>query len=112
MLSTKAIEEHCIVFDGGNKETHPIQLPDGVYWHCISVGKGIHIEDEVNPQVGLTFSRIDNALPFIQLPRAIARGSSRLVPRHFFAPQNSRKKPLCKKTKKQGVTDGLGAQFC
>ena len=38
MLSTKDIKEQCIVFDGGNKETHPIQPPDGVHWRCISVG--------------------------------------------------------------------------
>ena len=74
MLSTKDTEEQCIVVDGGNKETHPIKPPDGFYWRCISVGKGVHIEDEVNPQVGLTFSRVDNALPFIRLSRAIALG--------------------------------------
>ena len=74
VLSTKDIEEQCIVFDDGNRKTHPIQPPDSVYCRWISVGKRIHIEDEINPQVGLTFLWIDNALPFIRLPRAIALG--------------------------------------
>ena len=40
----------------------------------LRVGMQISIEDEVDPQVGLTSSRINNALPFIRVPRAMALG--------------------------------------
>jgi len=44
------------------------QQPDGVNWRCIRVGMEISIEDEVDPQVGLTSSWINDALPFIRVP--------------------------------------------
>ncbi len=74
MLSTKDIKEQSIVFDGGSEDTPCIQPPDGVQWCCIRVGMEIYIEDELNPQVGLTYSWINNALPFIRLPQASALG--------------------------------------
>lgn len=55
MLSAKEIREQCIVFDGGSEDTPCILSPDGVNWRCIRVGMEISIEDEVDPQVELTF---------------------------------------------------------
>ena len=72
MLSAKDIREQCIVFDGGSEDTPRILPPNGVNWRCIRVGMEISIEDEVDPQVGLTSSRINDALPFIRVPRAMA----------------------------------------
>ena len=74
MLSATEIREQCIVFDGGSEDTPRILPPNGVNWRCIRVGMEISIEDEVDPQVGLTSSRINNALPFIRVPRAMALG--------------------------------------
>jgi len=68
MLSAKEIREQCIVFDGGSEDTPRILPTNGVNWRCIRVGMEISIEDEVDPQVGITSSRINDALPFIRVP--------------------------------------------
>ena len=48
------------------KKPPPLQPPDGVLWRCIHIGnKEIHVPIDTDPQVGLTFARIDNLLPFI-----------------------------------------------
>ena len=74
MLSPKEIRDQCIVFDGGDEDTPRILPPDGFNWHCIRVEIEISIEDEVDSQVGLTSSWINNALIFIRVPRAMALG--------------------------------------
>ncbi len=56
--------------DGGNSGNPPIIHPDGIIWHCLSVldGSHLHVQDESNPLRGLTFPRVDGALPFIKMP--------------------------------------------
>ena len=74
LLSTKEIDKEIIVFDGGNNANPPLRPPDGVNWRCISIATGthLHVEDETNPDRGLTYARLNNALPFIRMPRSMA----------------------------------------
>ena len=48
--------------------------PDGLNWCCISIATGTHlyVDDETNPDRGLTFARLNNALPFIRMPRSMS----------------------------------------
>jgi hypothetical protein len=71
LLSAPDIAHEIVVVDGGDDGNPAIRPPDGVNWHCLSVigGNHLHIQDETDPNRGLTFSRVDNALPFIRLPR-------------------------------------------
>ncbi len=66
-MTHQELHDVVTVFDGGCHNNPPIRPPDGVHWHCILVSQ-LHREDESNPSVGLTFPRINNALPFIRLP--------------------------------------------
>ena len=52
----------------GNTSIRP---PDGLKWRCLSVlgGNHLYVADETDPCRGLTFARVDSALPFIRLPR-------------------------------------------
>ena len=70
LLSTSEIEKEIVIVDGGDDGNPPIQPPEGVHWRCILVraGKYLHVQDETDPSHGLTFTRVDNALPFIRLP--------------------------------------------
>jgi hypothetical protein len=70
-LSIQEIEDDIIVFDGGNSTTPPILPPDGLTWWCIPISK-LYVDDETNSNVGLQCPRINNSLPFIQLPRISA----------------------------------------
>jgi hypothetical protein len=74
LLSIHEIENEIIVFDGGEIDNPPIKPPDGVDWRSIPIGveSHVHICDEVDPNRGLTFQRVDNVLPFIRLPRAMS----------------------------------------
>ena len=74
LLSIHEIENGIIVFDGGEIDNPPIKPPDGVDWRSIPIGVGshVHICDEVDPNRGLTFQRVDNVLSFIRLPRAMS----------------------------------------
>jgi hypothetical protein len=74
LLSIHEIENEIIVFDGGVIDNPPIKPPDGADWQSIPIGVGnhVHICDEVDPHRGLTFQCVDNALPFIRLPRAMS----------------------------------------
>jgi hypothetical protein len=74
LLSIDKIDSQVVVFDGGNDNNPPIRPPDGVMWHRISIrdGRHIYVDDETNPDRGLTFARIDNSLPFTRLPRSMA----------------------------------------
>ena len=67
-MTHQELHDVVTVFDGGCYNNPPIRPPDGVHWRCISISQ-LHCEDESNPSVGLTFPRINNALPFIRLPR-------------------------------------------
>ena len=71
LLSASDIAHEIVVVDGGDDGNPAIRPPDGVNWHCLSVigGNHLHIQDETDPNRGLTFCRVDNALPFIRLPR-------------------------------------------
>jgi hypothetical protein len=61
------IDKDIIVFDGGYINTPPIRPPDGM--NCCSIQvHDLYIVDEVNGDMGLTFPRINGALPFICLP--------------------------------------------
>jgi hypothetical protein len=70
-LSIQEIEDDIIVFDGGNPATPPILPPDGLTWRCIPISK-LYVDNEMNPNVGLSCPRINNSLPFIRLPRISA----------------------------------------
>jgi hypothetical protein len=65
------INKNIIVFDSGNIHTPPIRPPDGIKWHSIIL-HDLYFDDEVNGDMGLTFPRIDGALPFIHLPQSMA----------------------------------------
>lgn len=71
LLSESDIDNEIVVVDGGDDGNLPIQPPDDVTWRCLSVlgAKHLHVQDETDPCRGLTFSRVDGALPFIRLPR-------------------------------------------
>jgi len=70
-LTLKEVDKEFIIFDGGNVNNPPILPPDGVIWQSIPISK-VHIYDDINPDIGLTITHSDNALPFIHLPRAIS----------------------------------------
>ncbi len=59
-----------VVVDSGNIGNPPIRPLDGIIWHCLSGSgrKEHHIQYELDPSHGLTFTRTDGALPFIQMP--------------------------------------------
>ncbi len=65
-MTHQELHDVVTVFDGGCHNNPPIRPPDGVQWCCILVSQ-LHREDESNPSVGLTFPRINNALPFLFL---------------------------------------------
>ena len=69
-MSASDIDKEIVIVDGGDDGNPPIQPPEGVHWCCILVraGKYLHVHDETDPSRGLTFTRVDDALPFIQLP--------------------------------------------
>ena len=71
LLSESDIVDEVVVVDGGDDGNPPIRPPDGVNWRRLSVigGNHMHIPDETDPCRGLTFARVDGALPFIRLPR-------------------------------------------
>jgi hypothetical protein len=71
LLTTSDINNDIVVIDGGDDGNPPIRPLDGVIWRCLAVrgGKHLHVQDETDPSRGLTFTRIDGALPFIRMPR-------------------------------------------
>ena len=72
LLSASDMVHEIVVVDGGDDGNPAIRPPDGVNWRCLSVIGGnhhLHIQDETDPSRGLTFRRVDSALPFIRLPR-------------------------------------------
>ncbi len=73
LLSNQEIDDEVVVFDGDNKDNPPLHPPDGLIWCCISIndGRHIYVDDETNPDRGLTFARVNNALPFIQLSHSM-----------------------------------------
>ncbi len=66
-LSIQEIEDDIIVFDGDNPTTPPILPPDGLTWRFIPISK-LYVDNETNPNVGLSCPPINNSLPFIRLP--------------------------------------------
>ena len=70
-LTPIEIEPDVVVFDGGDHSTPPIKPPDGVLWRSISVNK-LHVEDETDPNIGLTHPMIDSVHPFIRMPRRMS----------------------------------------
>jgi len=71
LLSESDIVNEVVVVDGGDDGNPPILPPDGVTWRCLSIigGNHLHARDETDPCRGLSFARVDSALPFIRLPR-------------------------------------------
>ena len=71
LLSEMDLEKDIVVVDGGDVGNPPIQPPDGVTWHCLSVrGSDLYVQDVTDPSLGLTFTRIGgDCLPFIRMPR-------------------------------------------
>ena len=70
-MTHQELHDVVTVFDCGCHNNPPIRPPDRVHWRCIPVSQ-LHREDESNPSVGLTFPRINNALPFILVPRRMS----------------------------------------
>jgi hypothetical protein len=70
LLSASDLEKEIVVVDGGDDGNPPICPPKGVNWCSLSVREGIHlhVQDKTDPFCGLTFSRVDGALPFAWLP--------------------------------------------
>ena len=71
LLSESDIDNEIIVVDGGDNGNPSIRPPDCLKWRCLSVlgGNHLYVADETDPCRGLTFARVDSALPFIRLPR-------------------------------------------
>jgi hypothetical protein len=71
LLSESNIDNEIVVVDGGDNSNPSISPPDGLKWRCLSVlgGNHLYVADETDPCRGLTFTRVDSALPFIRLPR-------------------------------------------
>ena len=63
-LSTQDIDSEIVVFDGGNISSPPIKPPDDILWRSISVNV-LFVEDENDPNIGLTFPKMDGVNPFI-----------------------------------------------
>ncbi len=71
ILAKSQINNEIVVVDGGDDGNLSIVPTDGVIWHSLSVrvGNHLHVQDESNPSRGLTFPRVDGALPFIRIPQ-------------------------------------------
>jgi hypothetical protein len=69
-LSASDIDKEIVIVDGGDDGNLPIRPPEGVNLRSLSVREGIHlhVQDKTDPFCGLTFSRVDGALPFARLP--------------------------------------------
>jgi hypothetical protein len=70
-LTPQEIDAEIVVFDGGNSTTLPIKPPDGVLWRSISVHQ-LHVDDETQPTLGLTYPKIQGVHPIIQMPRQMS----------------------------------------
>ncbi len=66
-LTPQEIDSEVIVFDSGDNTTPPIKPPDDVLWRFISVTL-LHVEDKTEPNIGLTYPKIDGVYPFIRMP--------------------------------------------
>jgi hypothetical protein len=51
--------------------TLPIKPPEGLLWRSISVHQ-LHVDDETQPTLGLTYPKILGVHPFIRLPRQMS----------------------------------------
>lgn len=67
-LTHQQIDSEVIVFDGGNSACPPIKPPDGLRWISFPV-RMLHVDDETDPNLGLTYQKIDGIRPFIRMPR-------------------------------------------
>ena len=67
LLSESDIDNEIVIVDGGDDGNPSIRPPDGLKWRCLSVlgGNHLYVADETDPCCGLTFARVDSALPFI-----------------------------------------------
>jgi len=70
-FSRTEIDNEIIVIDGGTHPCPPICPPKGIKWRSISI-QDLHIEDETNGSVGLSYPKMNGISPFICLPRAIS----------------------------------------
>ncbi len=66
-LSIQETEDEVIVFDGGNPKTPPVLPPDGLTWRCMPISD-LYVEDNTNPNLGLSCPWVNNSLPLIWLP--------------------------------------------
>ena len=77
--NTKTIDEHTMVFDGGNHHNPPLLPPSTRYklkhpWICLRISRGdLYIPDTMNPSKGLIYKiPPDQIPPFLQIPRYVA----------------------------------------
>ena len=70
-FSCAEIDNDIIVTDGGIHPCPPISPPKGIKWRSIPI-KDLHIEDETNGSIGLSYPKINGISPFICLPLAIS----------------------------------------
>ena len=70
LLSASDIDKEIVFVDGGDDGNPPIRPPKGVNWRSLSIREGIHlhVQDKTDQFHGVTFSRVDGALPFARLP--------------------------------------------
>ena len=69
-LTHQQIGSEVIVFDGGNLTCPPIKPPHGLQWKSYPVNM-LHVEDEINPNLGLTYHKIDGNCPFMLVKQMI-----------------------------------------
>ena len=108
-LTPIEIDSDVVVFDGGNHSTPPIKPPDGVLWRSISVNK-LHVEDETDPNIGLTYPMIDGVHPFIRMPRRMSLGildecGLLKISKSLMACKNLRRRALSRGDAKRVFTD-------
>ena len=70
-FSRTEIDNDIIVIDGGTHPGPPILPPKGIKWRSISI-QDLHIEDETNGTIGLSYPKMNGISPFIRLPCAIS----------------------------------------
>ena len=70
-LTHNEIDAEIIVVDGGNSTSPPIKPLDDVLWRSISVNQ-LHVEDDIHPNIGLTYPKVIGIHPFIRMPRQMS----------------------------------------
>ena len=108
-LTHNEIDAEIIVVDGGNSTSPPIKPPDDVLWRSISVNQ-LHVEDDIHPNIGLTYPKVIGIHPFIRMPRQmsleiIAEVGLQKITNSLQKCENLRRTALCHGDAKRVFTD-------